>query len=385
MLRNPRRCLLSLFFVWPLGHYRDNAQKTKRCCMATIVQRGDGWQAKVRRKGAPTISRTFDLKADAEAWAREIEREHQRGNIAALRNDAGRITIAEVMDAYIAGPVQSMRTAKDAAQRLSRAREKFGPLFLGNVRGIDVGKWRDELLRLGLSPQTVIHHLNSLSALFTFAQKDLSIDLPTGNPCRAVRKPSPPKPRERRVSTDELHYLLAAAQPAAGRTPGMRECILLAIESSMRMGELLGLEWKRVDLTRRTAHLVDTKNGESRTVALSTAAVTALQAMPRRIDGRVFGWNASGTLHQVWLRTLARARKSYAANCAENNIKPDPTFLADLRFHDLRHEATSRLFEDGLGIMEVASMTGHKSLSMLKRYTHIEAEKLAEKLRERRG
>ena len=353
--------------------------------MASILQRGDGWQAKVRRKGAPTISRTFDLKSDAEAWARELEREHQRGNIAALRNDAGRITIAEVMDAYLAGPVKSVRTAKDASQRLSRAREKFGPLFLGNVRGIDVGKWRDELLRSGLSPQTVIHHLNSLSALFTFAQKDLSIDLPAGNPCRATRKPSLPKARDRRLAEDEWRYLLAAAQPVEGRTPGMRECMVLAIESSMRMGELLGLEWGRIDLTRRTAHLVDTKNGESRTVALSSAAVAALQALPRRIDGRVFGWRSSGTLHQVWLRTLLRARKSYAADCAASGAMPDAAFLANLRFHDLRHEATSRLFEDGLGIMEVASMTGHKSLSMLKRYTHIEAEKLAEKLRERRG
>lgn len=348
--------------------------------MASIVQRDGVWQAKVRRKGAPTISRTFDLKSDAEAWARELEREHQRGNIAALRNEAGRVTIAEVMDAYISGPVQSMRTSKDAAQRLSRARERFGALFLGNVRGIDVGKWRDDLLRSGLSPQTVIHHLNALSAMFTFAQKDLSIDLPAGNPCRAIRKPSPPKPRERRVSIDELRYLFDAAQPAQGRTPGMRECMVLAIESSMRMGELLGLRWDRVDLQRRTAHLVDTKNDESRTVALSTAAVVALQTLPRRIDGRVFAWQASGTLHQVWLRTLSRARKSYATDCMQSGIKPDPVFLADLRFHDLRHEATSRLFEKGLNIMEVASMTGHKSLSMLKRYTHVEAEKLAKKL-----
>lgn len=71
---------------------------------------------------------------------------------------------------------------------------------------------------------------------------------------------------------------------------------------------------------------------------------------------------------------------AYQTDCANAAKKPDPAFLAGLHFHDLRHEATSRLFEKGLGIMEVASMTGHKSLSMLKRYTHIEAEKLAKKL-----
>ena len=80
------------------------------------------------------------------------------------------------------------------------------------------------------------------------------------------------------------------------------------------------------------------------------------------------------------MRCKARALEAYREDCAASGTKPDPAFLSDLRFHDLRHEATSRLFEKGLGIMEVASMTGHKSLAMLKRYTHVEAEKLAAKL-----
>ena len=159
----------------------------------------------------------------------------------------------------------------------------------------------------------------------------------------------------------------------------------------MRMGELFSLRWERIEIDAQeakkpstgAAHLVDTKNGESRTVALSSVAVAALLALPRRIDGRVFSWkpnHENGSFEKVWQRTLARALAAYQADCAAARKKPDPAFLTDLRFHDLRHEATSRLFEKGLGVMEVASMTGHKSLSMLKRYTHVEARRLAKKL-----
>jgi len=326
----------------------------------------------------PSISRTFDFKADAEAWAREVERELQRGNIAVLNDQAQRVTVAEAMDRYLAGPVQDMKSAKDVRARLNRVRERFGAHFLSNVRGVDVSAWRDDLLQEGLAPQTVVHHINVLSALFGFVEKDLGIALPAGNPCRSVRKPALGNARDRRLRAGEIDALLAAA--AQARAVGLRQIIILAVETSMRLGELLGLEWNRIDLQRRTAHLVDTKNGESRTVALSIAAAAALQSLPRRLDGRVFGWQTKNSFEKTWQRCIMRAKAAYAEDCAKKGKKPDPAFLTDLHFHDLRHEAASRLFEKGLGIMEVASMTGHKSLSMLKRYTHIEAEKLARKL-----
>ncbi len=329
----------------------------------------------------PSISRTFDLKADAEAWAREIERELQRGNLAAATNEAGRVTLGQVVDRYTDAVLPRLRS-KGAAGYVRACNKKFGAFFLGSLRSVDVAAWRDELLKDGLSAQSVIHHLNALSSLFSYAEKELSIPLPAGNPAKAIRKPSAPKARDRRLRPGELDALLTAAD-STKRTPGLRQLIMLAVETSMRLGELLGLEWKRIDLTRKIAHLVDTKNGESRTVALSSAALDALRAMkaqPLRIDGRVFGWAAADSFEKAWVRCKARALEAYREECEKSGTKPDTAFLADLRFHDLRHEATSRLFEKGLGIMEVASMTGHKSLAMLKRYTHVEAEKLAAKL-----
>jgi integrase len=334
--------------------------------------------AQIRRRGLPALSRTFDLKAEAESWARDIERELQRGNLAAATNEAGRVTLGKVIERYTSAVLPRLRGG-GAAGYVRACDGRFGAFFLGSIRSVDVASWRDELLKGGLSAQSVIHHLNALSSLFSYSEKELSIPLPAGNPVKAIRKPAAPKSRDRRLRPDELDALLAAAG-ATGRTPGLRQIITLAVESSMRLGELLGLEWSRIDLARRTAHLVDTKNGESRTVALSSAALDALRALPRRIDGQVFGWAASDSFEKAWVRCKVRALAAYQTDCTAAGTKPDPAFLADLRFHDLRHEATSRLFEKGLGVMEVASMTGHKSLAMLKRYTHVEAEKLAKKL-----
>ena len=348
--------------------------------MAFFEQRKNGWRAQIRRKGMPSISRTFDLRADAEAWAREVERELQRGNASVLRDDAGKTLFSEVLARYESGPLRSLKQPGKNRAALQAARSNFGALLLSSIRAVDVAGWRDELIGGGLAPSTALRYLAVLSAVFSFVEKDLSIALPSGNPVKSIRKPAKPRGRDRRLKAGELDYLLRAARAARARIGGLPQVITLAVESSMRLGELLGLEWSRIDLVRRTAHLVDTKNGESRTVALSSAAVATLQSLPRRIDGRVFGWAASDSFEKTWTRCKTSARKLYEQDCAAQGGKPDPAFLLDLRFHDLRHEATSRLFEKGLGIMEVSSMTGHKSLSMLKRYTHVEAEKLARKL-----
>ena len=366
--------------------------------MAYIEKRPGGWRAQIRKKGAPSISRTFDLKADAEAWAAEVERELRKGNVAVLRDDAMRVTLDAVCTDYSKKVVPRKRD-HSAAGNVERCREKFGKFFVGAVRAIDVAAWRDELTADGLGAQSVIHRLNALSSLFSHAEREMSIPLPAGNPVRDVRKPAQPRARDRRLRPGEFDYLLAAAERA--RAPGVRQIIVLAVETSMRLGELLSLTWEHVSLQNQTAHLPVTKNDESRTIALSTAAVAALKVLQsdaaasssdsednelnddKQLTGKVFRWSPnhlSGSFEKVWQRTFARARAAYEADCAERKVEPDAAFLADLRFHDLRHEATSRLFEKGLGVMEVASMTGHKSLAMLKRYTHIEAERLARKL-----
>lgn len=146
----------------------------------------------------------------------------------------------------------------------------------------------------------------------------------------------------------------------ASRGKHLKSVVLLALETAMRRGELLALRWEYVDLKRRVLHLPETKNGTSRDVPLSTKAVAVLEGLPRHITGRVFDTSETA-ITEGFQRAAKRA-------C-----------IPDFRFHDLRHEATSRLAEK-LQMHELGKVTGHKSPRMLMRYYHPRAEDLAKKL-----
>ena len=173
-----------------------------------------------------------------------------------------------------------------------------------------------------------------------------------------ISKPRAPRARDRRLEAGELERLLSACE-----NKWFRAVILFAIETGMRRGEILSLTWEGVHLGKRYVHLPDTKNGDSRDVPLSPQALEFLKDLPRNIrsDQVVFPLHFEA-LKSSWRRACSKAG------------------INNLRFHDLRHEATSRFFEKGLNVMEVAAITGHKDLRMLQRYTHLRAEDLARKL-----
>ena len=346
--------------------------------MAIFEKRDGGkWRARVRRKGHPEVSQTFTKKSIAQSWAQNIELKIRRGEVVDLQ--AQRVTFSEIAQRYREEVTPRKRTARAEGYRITRLINVFGAYSLAAIRPLDIAKFRDERVKDGMSGQTVIHDLNALSAIFEHARKEWGIWL-SENPARAVSKPTKARGRSRRVSALELDLLRRAAD--ASPAHGLRSILDLAIETACRLGELISLEWARVDLSRCTLHLVETKNGESRTVALSAAAVATLAAMTRHSSGQVFwNWSGSDAFQPTWRKCVRRARAMYEVEMAENGSKPAPEFLADFRFHDLRHEATSRLFERGINTFEVASMTGHKSMQMLSRYTHVDAEKLALKLR----
>ena len=140
--------------------------------------------------------------------------------------------------------------------------------------------------------------------------------------------------------------------------------VKLALATGMRRGELLSLTWHDIDWRSATAVLNRTKNGLKRSVPLSAEALTVLREMggTRGQNDRVFRISANG-LRLAWERATHRAQ------------------IADFHFHDLRHEAISRLFELGLSMPEVALISGHKTPSMLFRYTHLRAEDVGKRLR----
>ncbi|MEC5159868.1 MULTISPECIES: site-specific integrase [unclassified Janthinobacterium] len=188
---------------------------------------------------------------------------------------------------------------------------------------------------------------------------DWGIALPGGLPTAQVRKPAKPRGRDRRVTTAEIVKILDATESSELRT-----IVTLAVETGMRRNELASLIWEEIDLKKQIAHLPKTKTDVPRTVPLSKAAIKALKSFGTKKNGRVFALQAE-SMSQAFERACATHRAD----------------IAGLRFHDLRHEATSRLFEKGLNVMEVAAITGHKTLDMLKRYTHLRAEDLAKKLK----
>jgi integrase len=180
--------------------------------------------------------------------------------------------------------------------------------------------------------------------------------------------PKPGKPRQRRLEAGEEEALLQACRES--RAHYLQTFVILAIETGMRFSELAGLAWENLNLEKGTIYLPDTKNGSPRTVPLSTRALNAIQTQPRSIDGRLF-WAKSGSIRSAFLIALIKAQAT----------QPDSkNFLRELRFHDLRHEAVTRLFEKGLNPIEVGMVSGHKTLSMLQRYTHLKPEDLAKKI-----
>jgi integrase len=211
----------------------------------------------------------------------------------------------------------------------------------------------------GASEATARRYANLARHIFEVAVKDWK--KLESNPFEELDKADKPKdgqPRTRRLEGDEYEKLKKLLTGEA------RVALILLVESAMRRGELLKLEWSNLIFKGKlgTVKLIDTKNNTDRKIPLSSIAVAALKTLPRGISGKVFKLT-SAKLNHEW-----RAARELIGS-------------PDLRVHDMRHEATSRLFEDkGMNVIEVSSITGHKSLQMLKRYANLNPELLAKKL-----
>jgi integrase len=356
--------------------------------MATFQQRDGGrWQAKVRRRGCPVQSQTFAKKADAEAWARKVESELERG-VWRDTAEAERTTLGEALERYEREVTPRKKGAEQEVYRVRALRRlPLARQTLARIRGADIAAYRDaELDRL--APSSVVKQLALLSHLYETARKEWGIEV--DNPVRKISKPKFDNSRARRLEGEEARYLLAAvdnpghsvkAKSGDRRNEWMPSIVRWAIETAMRQSEILALDWRHVDLEKRTAHLPETKNGTARTVPLSTTAVALIQPggnVLRMRRGKVVPTTASA-LKQSFTRAVARGRRDYEKDCAARGESPAPGFLEDLHFHDLRHEATSRLAER-LQLHELMRVTGHKDTRMLARYYHPRPEDLAKKL-----
>lgn len=329
--------------------------------MATIRRLRGRWQAQVRRRGMKPRARSFDTKLEAEKWARELEAQVDRFGAAPCTKILESTTLADLLLRYQKEVSPTKRGAEQEIQRLSvLIRHDIAHRTLVGLSPTDISMFRDERLK-SVAASTTVRELAILSHVLEVAIRDWGLPL-SRNVVKLVRRPVIRNERSRRLAGDEEQRLLDGCD--AGKTPCLKTLLIVAIESGMRRGELLGLRWSDISHNRRVATLHLTKNGDAREVPLSQRAYDALSAWRSAADveeQRVFPISAGG-LEQIWRRLLVRVG------------------ITGLRFHDLRHEAVSRLFERGLNVVEVSSISGHKELRMLKRYSHLRAEDLVARL-----
>ncbi|KFI05162.1 hypothetical protein JN27_22100 [Massilia sp. BSC265] len=320
--------------------------------MATISQYRGKWKCQVRKTGYPAQTQTFDHRADAIAWGIEVEAKMHRGTFGGIGKQS--MTIHEMLERYLAE--ESTKKAYTAAD-VSRAkplRSVLGAYYVHNLTSANLAEYKR--MRLALkSPQTVTHELNLLHRAYVIASNEWGVVLPNGVP--KIARPALPRGRGTRIRPNDLDLIIQATE-----SEQLKLIIPLAVETAMRRSEILSVRWENVDLGRRTIYLQKTKNGLPRTVPLSLRALETLQSLQKTAAGPVFTIAAS-SVTQAFQRAAIRAG------------------MKNTRFHDLRHEATSRLFERGLNVIEVARITGHVTLSMLDRYTHLDVQGLVQKLR----
>ncbi|MGI4718195.1 MAG: site-specific integrase [Janthinobacterium lividum] len=320
--------------------------------MAGIWQYRGKWKCQIRKEGFPSQSKTFETKAEAVAWGAEVESQMNRGTFGGSTAKQS-MTICEMLERYLAE--ESPGKAYSAAD-LSRSKPLVAALGAYHVHKLahkDLAAYKRDRL-VSRSPQTVTHELNLLHRAYVIASTEWGIILPNGIPKTA--RPPLPRGRGTRIRPNQIEIILESTE-----SEQLKHIVPLAVETAMRRSELLSVRWENVDLERCSIYLEKTKNGLSRTVPLSPRAIQVLRSMPQATTGPVFTLAAS-SVTQAFQRAVERAG------------------IHHVRFHDLRHEATSRLFERGLNVIEVARITGHVTLSMLDRYTHLDVQGLVQKL-----
>ena len=327
--------------------------------MASIRKRQGRYHAQVRRKGHPSVTRTFASKTSATKWVKAVETDMERGEFKPQVN----MTVDELIKRYQKEIVPQHKGASSDVSRSRTIRRLLGKVNLADLTPAVLASYRDQRLKVIL-PSSLKRELTILSSAINTAIIDWGIPIHS-NPVSLTRIPKFDDRRDRRLKDGEEERLLTVADSECQRI------IIIAIETAMRRGEILRVRKSHIDFGKCILVIPETKTGKPRTIPLSTRAVKVLREQIKlSSDSKVVQIERDPVLFQIHVATF-RDKWVKIRNAARCD---------DLRFHDLRRECTSRLFSRGFGIMEVASITGHEDLKMLKRYTHIKPESLVARL-----
>ena len=328
--------------------------------MKNIVKRGEySYRVRVFCNGRYKTA-TLDTLKDAQIWRDRVKANQEldvdKRTITKARltqREAKSFTLMQALERY---EREITPLKKGAAVELTRiAKAMRTSLASKSIYLITPDDALAFIAEIGGSENNQRKYASLLSHLYKTARQQWRMEV--HNPVAGeIKLPSNGKPRDRRLEGNEAALMFEKLQGEA------KAIFEFAIETGMRRGEMLSLEWRNVDYKKQVAVLIDTKNGETRAVPLSSSAIRVLKGLTQGVGkARVF------KITQSQLRDAWEAARVAAG-------------MPDIRLHDLRHEAASRLFEKGLNVMEAASVTGHKTLSMLKRYTHLNPTDIAKKL-----
>jgi len=328
--------------------------------MATIETRSTKngatrYRAVIRKKGYPIQRATFTRLTDARKWARQTESAIEEGRHFKT-SEAKKRTLGEAIDRYVADVMpQKPRSAKQQTRQLEWWKGRIGRHSLADVTPALIVEHRAVLVR-EKSASTANRYAAILGHLFTKCVKEWG--WLGDSPMRKIERLREPRGRVRFLDREtELPALLDACQKDADSN--LYPAVVLALSTGARKNEILGLRWADVDFERGRISLLDTKNGEARSVGLAGLALSLLQERSRirRIDcDYVFPAPTKAVPADVD-RAFARAREAAK--------------IEDFRFHDLRHSAASYLAMNGATLAEIAAVLGHRTLAMVQRYSHL--------------
>lgn len=325
--------------------------------MASIRKRGKKWAAEVRVKNGYAC-KSFDSKLEAQAWAVGTEQELKR-NVHLVRGK----TVADAFTRYAKEVSPSKKGSRWEIVRLNKlSRAHFASILLCDLRADDLNQWKDNELKR-VQGSTINRELNLISSVIEAARKQWKWI--AHNPVKDVARPKNPRPRDRRISNEEINLIMDAlgyveVDSVVTQRQEVAVAFLLALETAMRQGEIWGLEWERINLDHRFLTLTETKNGTKRDVPLSSKAVALLKKLSPKKEGLVFRFaqNSAGTIFRRALK-LAGIEK--------------------LTFHDTRHEALTRLARK-LDVLDLARMVGHSDPRSLMIYYNATASEIADRL-----
>jgi integrase len=320
------------------------------------------YRAKIRLKGHPAESATFERLTDAKRWVQATEDSMREGRYFKT-SEAKKHTLSELVDRYIKTvlPRKPKSQVLQTAQ-LTKWKEEIGSYTIADVTPALLISCRDKMQNEPLNekgryrtPATLNRYMAALSHAFTIAIKEWNW-LET-NPTLKIDKLKEPRGRVRFLSDEERQRLLDVCKKSESKY--LYKIVVLALSTGARRNEIIKLDWKDLDLNRAVITLHDTKNNERRILPLRGHAMDLMKehAKVRNLHCH-YVFTSDNECKPIDIRT------AWETALKKANIE-------DFRFHDLRHSAASYLAMNGASLAEIAEVLGHKTLQMVKRYAHL--------------